>query len=305
MDGITIGRLRYLHEVVSRAGVRKAADHLGVAPSSVSRQLAQLEHSARMPLLEPDRRVIKPTEAGKLLLDYYTGYIARRETLAARLAGLQAGDDGHVEIGLVQGLAGGLMRDALYRLHERHPALTVSLRLGGMDDIVQWLEQDAIHLGITYGPPLDTRLAQVKKAISVTRPMCAVVPPGHALASLRDVCVDALLPYAFALAGSAYGTRKIMQQIEREEACTFQLLLETNHLIGLQNFVVASLGVTVLPAFAVQNELDQGKLAALPVAHALARRAQMQLLVRPGRALPESAQALQRLLTRQLRGRQA
>lgn len=302
MDGITIGRLHYLHEVVSQRGVRKAADRLGVAPSSVSRQLAQLEHALRMAVLKPDRRAIEPTEAGQLLLDYYADYLARQEALAARLTDLQNSGETHVEIGLVQGLARDLMRDAMCRLRELHPDLTVSLRLGGMDDIVGWLERDEVHLGIVYGPPLETRTGGLEKALGVTQPLCAIVTPGHPLTRLPEVRAGDMLPYGFALPGSAYGTRKIVTQIEQENGCTFQVVLEANHLLGLRNFVAAGLGITMLPAFAAQGESGESELAAVPVAHAAAQGAEVQLLVRCGRVLPVGVQTLQRLLVRQLEG---
>ena len=288
MDGITISRLRYFHEVVTQGGVRRAAERLGVAPSSISRQLAQLEHVARVPLLEADRRRVAPTEAGKLLLEYYAEHVTRKDTLAARLCSLRKTGEDHVDIGLVQGLASGLIQGMLRRLEDVHPGTTVSLRLGGIDDIHRWIEEDSVHLGITYGPSPGVHPDCMTETLRVTRPLCAIVPPMHALTCRKEVTVDDMLPYEFALTGPAYGTRKIVMQIEKEKPCMFQLRLETNHLLGLQNFVMARLGITVLPAFAVQSELDQGKLAALPISHPLAAQAQLQSFVRSGRRLPKA-----------------
>ncbi|MCG8907517.1 LysR family transcriptional regulator [Pseudomonas sp. DP-17] len=301
MDGITLGRLRYLHEVALRGGVRKAADHLDVAPSSVSRQLALLEYAARMPLLTSDQGRVEPTAAGQLLLDYYAEAIARRKALAAQMTRLQDCSDNHVAVGLVQGLASGLIREALCQLEKLRPEVTVSMQLGGMDDILHCLLQDEIHSGVIYGPPSDGWPHSLRKIIGVPQPLCVIVPPGHPLTQQPQVAVKAMLPYDFALTEPGYGSRKILLQIEQEQGCVFSLRLETNHLLGLLNFVVAGLGITVLPAFAVQNELDQGRIVALPIAHPFARQAEMQLLVRSGRDLPAGAQAWQQVLLRQLR----
>ncbi|WP_261154048.1 helix-turn-helix domain-containing protein, partial [Serratia ficaria] len=63
----------YLYEVGNQGGIRRAADILGVNPSVISRQIAQLERALQLPLLERRGRNVVLTEAGRLLAeDHFT-----------------------------------------------------------------------------------------------------------------------------------------------------------------------------------------------------------------------------------------
>ncbi|MEA3083328.1 MAG: hypothetical protein QOC89_1025 [Paraburkholderia sp.] len=296
MSGLTTGRLRYFFEVVRLGGVRIAADFLNVAPSAVSRQLALLEKVARTPLLETNRRGAKPTEAGLLLIDYYREQVSREEALVSRLDGMHGLEQGHVALGAVQGFVDDLMRHALCEFNARHSNLTITLKLGGVNDILNWLEGDEVHLGLTYGPGLDMHDARLKELASVVQPLCAVVPYGHPLAGLDTVRINDLIAYPFALARPGYGTRKIVEQIEAAEDRKFNVIVATDHLIGLTSFVRAGMGLTLLPAFAIHDDIERGALMALPIKHELMQKVQAQLVSRRGRELPVGALALQRLL---------
>lgn len=297
MNGLTIGRLRYLFEAVRLGGVRAAADFLDVAPSAVSRQLALLEKAARTPLLEANRRGARPTDAGRLLIDYYREHISREEALVSQLDGMLGLQVGHVAVGAVQGFTDDLMRHALREFNARHPDVTVRLRLGGVTEILNWLEGDEVHLGLTYGPGLDVHTARLKEIVGVVQPVCAIVAHDHPLTRLATVHIDDLLGYAFALAHTGYGTRKIVEQIEANEGVRLKVVLETDHLIGLTSFVRAGMGVTLLPAFAVHDDVQHGTLRAVPIAHPLVNDVMAQLVSRRGRELPLAALKLQRLVT--------
>ncbi|MFM0739958.1 LysR family transcriptional regulator [Paraburkholderia xenovorans] len=297
MSGLTMARLRYLFEVVRLGGVRLAADFLDVAPSAVSRQVAMLEKIARTPLLETNRRGAKPTEVGLLLIAYYREQVAREEALVSQLDGMNALESGHVALGAVQGFADDLMRHALSEFNARHPNMTIALKLGGINDILGWLEDDEVHLGLTYGPGLDLHDARLKELASVAQPLCAVVGRDHPLARHESVSIDDLIAYPFALARPGYGTRKIVEQIEAARECRFTVSVETDHLLGLTAFVRAGMGLTLLPAFAIHDDIERGALIALPVRHALMQDVKAQLVSRRGRELPVGALALQRLLS--------
>jgi DNA-binding transcriptional LysR family regulator len=300
MNGLTIGRLRYLFETTRLGGVRAAADFLDVAPSAVSRQLALLEQSARTPLLETNRRDPRPTEAGRLLIDYYREYLSREEALISKLDAMLGMQYGNVAIGAVQGFTDDLMHHALREFNQRHPNVTILLKLGGVNDILNWLEDDDVHLGLTYGPGLDLHAARLREIRATVQPVRAIVKHDHPLAQRDNVTIRDLLDYPFAFARSGYGTRKIAEQIEVRDSVHFNVVLETDHLIGLASFVRSGMGLTMLPAFAVHDDIQRGALRAIEIHHPVVNNVQAQLIIRRGRELPVAALKLQRSLQENL-----
>ncbi|VFT74495.1 LysR family transcriptional regulator [Klebsiella aerogenes] len=71
--------MSYLYEVGIQGGIRRAADILGINPSVISRQIAQLERTLELPLLERQGRNVALTEAGRLLAEDYHESRQRRE----------------------------------------------------------------------------------------------------------------------------------------------------------------------------------------------------------------------------------
>ena len=81
--------MSYLYEVGIQGGIRRAADILGINPSVISRQIAQLERTLELPLLERQGRNVALTEAGRLLAEDY--HESRQHHLCENWRGV--GDD--------------------------------------------------------------------------------------------------------------------------------------------------------------------------------------------------------------------
>ncbi|WP_109477115.1 LysR family transcriptional regulator [Paraburkholderia sp. C35] len=293
MSELTIGRLRYLFETVRLGGVRLAADFLDVAPSVVSRQIAALEKVTHTPVLETNRRGAKPTEAGRLLIEYYRDHLDREEAVVSRLDALAGLSGGTVIVGAIQGFTDDLMFNVLRHFNHRYPDVVIELQLGGVNDVLGWLEDDAVHLGLLYGPGLDVHQARLREVQSSKQPVRVIVSNDHPLADMESLTIESLFEHPFALASAGFGTRKIVQQIEATQHRRFKIALETDHLIGLTSFARSGMGATLLPAFAVHDDLARGVLKAIPVEHKLMKEVHAQLSTRRGRELPIAAIRLQ------------
>ena len=293
MNGLSMGRLKYLFEAARLGSMRAAADFLDVAPSVVSRQIAELEKVTCTPVVETNRRGAKPTEAGRLLIEHYRNHLAQQEALASRLNALLGLSIGTVSIGAVQGFADDLMQHVLQPFNAQHPGIAIKVQLGSINDILGWLEQDEVHLGLIYGPGFHSHQGRLKEVRAQVQPLCMVVRAQHPLAGTPVLQVQALFEHPFALAHAGFGTRKIVEQIEAAEHRRLRVAMESDHLICLTGFARCGMGATLLPAFAVYDDLQRGTLKAIPVAHPLLTQVQAQLVARRGRALPAAARQLQ------------
>lgn len=70
METLDAKELRMFMAVVRIGSIRGAADHMDVAPSVVSRQIADTERNIGMPLFERTARGMALTEAGELVLEH-------------------------------------------------------------------------------------------------------------------------------------------------------------------------------------------------------------------------------------------
>lgn len=283
-------RVRYLYEAVLTGSVRAAADKLDLNPSVVSRQIAQLESQLAITLLERHGRGVRPTDAGQVLVNYHRQQASNQDDVLAQLQAIRGLAQGHVDLALGEGFVSDLMGEPLQAFWRRHPGLTVNLNLGGTNDVLRMVEEDTAHIGLVYIPPIRPG---IRSHVAVRQPLCAIVAPGHPLAELASPpTLRQVAAHPVALMHEAYGTRQIVQMAEQMDKVRLTLKLTTNSMSVIKHFAQAGLGVSLLPAFALSQELDTGELRAIPIDQPLLAKAEAHLITRLGRQLSPAANQL-------------
>src|SRR4051812_28887477 len=79
------GSVRAFDEVARLKSIRKASEALGVAPSSVSRHVAILEHQMGTALFDRRTNGVELTHAGSLIADYVRRILLEYDGLRADL----------------------------------------------------------------------------------------------------------------------------------------------------------------------------------------------------------------------------
>jgi DNA-binding transcriptional LysR family regulator len=292
-------RLRYLFEAIRLGSVRAAADLLGVNPSVVSRQIAQLEKDLGISLIERLSRGVRATEAGELLVQRFRQWSADREDTIGKLREIQGLQRGHIDIVMGEGFVSDLMSGPLNRFWQRHPRLTMSLELAGTNDVVRAVAEDRCHIGLVYNARTDP---QIRTSVSTRQPICLIARPDHPLArtgtsvQLRDIAGHPL-----GLMYPSYGTRQIVAMAEASENIGLSPKLTTSSISVLRHFVKADMGVTLLPAFSITADIADGSLVAIPINHSLLMSTEAQVITRLGRELPNAVSQLLRFLAAQMR----
>jgi DNA-binding transcriptional LysR family regulator len=283
-------RVRYLYEAVLTGSVRAAADKLDLNPSVVSRQIAQLELELAVTLIERHGRGVKATDAGQVLVDYYRQRASDQDDVLAKLQNIRGLSEGHVELVLGEGFVSDLMGQPLQDFWRRYPGLTVTMNLAGTNDVLRLVAEDIAHIGLVYNPP---ETPGIRSRAAVRQPMCAIVAPGHALAQAgRLPTLAQLAAYPVALMHGAYGTRQIVQLAEQMDKVRLNIKLATNSISVIKHFIRADLGVSLLPAFAVSQEIAANELVAVPIEQPLLAKVDAHIVTRLGRQLSPAANQL-------------
>ena len=283
-------RVRYLYEAVTVGSVRAAADKMDLNASVVSRQIAQLEAELAIPLMERHGRGVKPTDAGQMLVDYFRQHRAHQDDLMTKLQEVRGLARGHIDLVLGEGFVSDLMSSPLQNFWKQYPGLTVTMHLAGTNDVLSQVVEDVAHIGLVYNPPV---IPSIRSRAAVRQPMCAITVPGHPLAELqRQPLLKHVCTYPLALMHGSYGTRQVIALAEQMERIRIEPKLITDSISVIKQFVKAGLGVSLLPEFAVTQEVDAGELVALPIDQRLLAGAEAHIVTRLGRQLPMAANQL-------------
>ena len=201
--------LRYLYEAAKLGSMRAAADSLGVAVSSVSRQISQLEAEIGLALLEHGRRNIKLTETGQLLIEHYSDQLRLYEVFEAKLSDIKGLRSGRILLAVGEGFIGQPLSSMLVRFNARHPGLFINIHMSASsNEVVQLVSDDDAHLGLVFQSAYDPR---IRTLASVRQPLCALMRSGHPLANHKRLKLADLAGYSLCLPESSFKTRQLLQ----------------------------------------------------------------------------------------------
>lgn len=286
--------LRYLHEAAKLGSMRAAADRLGVAVSSISRQIAQLESEAGIAMIEHGRRSVRLTEAGQLMVAYYNEHVAHREAFDLRLSDLKGLRAGQVKLVIGEGFVGEALSGVLSRFSAKHEGVQIDLHMAASsNEVTQLVVDDEAHLGLAFQSSEDPR---VRVRASLRQPIVAVMRPGHALARRAAVELKDLAGRPMCLLQASFKTRQLLRVAEAAERVTLQPAITANSLVMLKDLIRTGDFLTLLPLLAVSREVGRGELIAVPFQSNVLQDTSVQLMSRLGRHLPPAAHRLLNML---------
>lgn len=138
-------RIHFLLQAWSSGSMRAASDVMDMAPSSISRQIAQLEREIGARLIEHGRRDVRLTDAGRAAIDYYRAREVSLEALRGQLMDLSLARSGHLQMALGEGFLGEALYDTLDGFMDDFPGFTISVNLTDTTQMVrQILEAECI-----------------------------------------------------------------------------------------------------------------------------------------------------------------
>ncbi|MFD4638185.1 LysR family transcriptional regulator [Lentzea sp. NPDC058436] len=250
MSEMTLAGLRVVVEVARRGSFTAAADALGYTQSAISRQVGVMEAAVGSPLFERWARGVRPTAACEALLGHARQVVAHLEAAELEIAGLRDRIAGRLAVGAYPTAAASLVPQAIARVKEKHPALTVRLGEAGSPVLLRRLRAGRIEVAvIAVGDGLpDYDLAGLRtESVPVGRGLGVAVANGHPFAGQAEVDVRDLADQVWVVGAGKDGDPQfgawptLSAPHVGHEARTWQTRL------GL---VAAGLGVSVLPGLA-------------------------------------------------------
>jgi DNA-binding transcriptional LysR family regulator len=177
--------LRYFTAVAELGSFTAAARRLHVAQSSVSEQIADLEHELGGALLDRTGRQIRLTAMGSVFLEETRKTLDAAERAVEVTRRAVRGETGTLSIGFFLWGAGGFFPRIIREYRRRRPGIRLSLLEMHANEQVQALEQGRIDVGLTR-PPETSAERILGSELLFRDPVVVAVRPDHRFAG-RDV----------------------------------------------------------------------------------------------------------------------
>lgn len=259
---LNLHQLRVFQAIVEAGSVTAGSRALHISQPAASKQLADLETSLGVSLLERRARGVKPTAAGELLQHHARRLFQEERAAEDALRALLGLQQGRLAVGASTTIGNYLVPRVFGRLHRAHPGIALELQVGNTADIQQRLLGGNLDIGLTEGGVLAKAL---RVETLLHDELVLIVSPHHPLASTGSVPHTSLgeLPVLVRERGS--GTRAIVEAALAQRGVTLNPSMTLGSTEALKNAVEAELGVALVSRLTVEQELLAGRLAELHV----------------------------------------
>ncbi len=250
MDLIELRRLRAFVAVVEEGHVTRAAERLGMQQPPLTRLLRGLEIELGVLLVHRMPRGVRPTEAGKALLEEARAVLARAEGVVQAVRRAARGEQGRLAVGFTSSAALHPFVPAVIRtLREAQPGVSIVLEEAGTGELVDALLHERLDAAFVRSPVASVAGLRVDAVLD--EPMLVALPSGHRLALDADTPLPLarLASEAFVLYRRPAGPGLYDTILAACRAVGFSPMVaqEAPRLPATLSLVAAGLGVTIVP----------------------------------------------------------
>lgn len=201
---ITLRHIRCALAVTRHGNITQAAEHLNVSQPAVSAALNELEELMGKALFVRQRgQGVTLTPFGRHAMDKAQQIVAGVHELE-RLADERRTLSGELTLGCFEDLAPYCLPQLLRGLKESHPAIGVSIREYGFDQISKQLSNGTLDAALSYDLGLPDR---IRSTVLCELSAHALLPADHPLAEQGEVSLRQLCNYPLVLTNQAYSSQ--------------------------------------------------------------------------------------------------
>lgn len=250
-------------QVAQYQSFSKAARNLGYSQAAVTIQIKQLEQELGVHLFDRIGKQISLTHQGQVFYQYAVSI--RNELEQAKNAVSDPSTlSGKLCLGTIESICASIFPDLLAEYHRLHPEVTISIVTDSPGVLLDRMNENTID--IVY--LLDRRIYDNRwcKTLEEPEENIFVASPDHELALVkRELELDEVLRFPFFLTEKDASYRHMLEQYLASINRSVKPFLEIGSTEFIIHMLLKNTGISFLPKFTVQRELQQKQLTALNV----------------------------------------
>ncbi len=288
---IDLTSLQLFVAVCEAGSIGRAAEREFIAPSAVSKRLADLEAALDTALLYRHARGVDLTPAGQSLLHHARSLLYGLEKMQGELSEYADGVRGHVRVHASISAIVQFLPEDLGTFARHHPGVKVDLEEHLSSEVIRAVQEGAADLGICNVGAVKPGGAPLQRRPYRTDRLVLVVPAGHLLAGQRAVDFASTLEFDHVGLHANSSIALSTHQAAAAAARPIRMRIRVTGLDAMCRMIDNGLGVGVMPDRAFSLMSGAGALRAIPLADPWATRA-IELVARDFDTLPVTARAL-------------
>jgi DNA-binding transcriptional LysR family regulator len=286
--------LRYFEAVARGGSIRQACDRLLVAPSAISRQIANLEKELQAALFRRTSQGMRLTAAGQALLRYVESDKLNVQTVRSEIEDLSVLARGTVRIAAAEGTTMDFLPARIASFSTLHPGIQFKVQTLGTQQIVEQVASAACDIGLVFGVANRDDLILRTRISNALR---VVMRPGHALSAHGVLTMQDLIDVPVALPDRTFGIRRLVERAADSAKMRLQVQHESNSLHFIKALVQSCDAIGFMPRVTFQREESEGKLVSAVLDDPVCTHATIDIVTARGQTLSTAARSFLRHLS--------
>ncbi|MFB3829299.1 MAG: LysR family transcriptional regulator [Bryobacteraceae bacterium] len=284
--------LRLFKEIAQTRSMTRAAAHCGITQSAASQHVREVEHRFGVVLLDRTVRPVALTPAGRLYAEFCRDVLRREENFRLELEKTKQAVEASVRVASIYSIGISEMTRVKAEFAARYPNANLHVEYMRPDKIYEAVLADEADLGLVSYPAASRELIAIPWRNEI---MAVAAPPGHPLAARTELDAPDLAGQDFVGFDEDLTIRHELDRFLREHGVAVNTTMHFDNIQMIKEAVALGSGVSILPVLTMRAEIEQGRLAAIPLrAPGLVRP--VGVIHRRRRKLNRAAQSLLNLL---------
>jgi DNA-binding transcriptional LysR family regulator len=257
-----MSQLEFLLKVVEEGSFSKAAQRVYRTQPAISIAIRRLEEEVGAALFDRTQKTPTLTEAGQIVYDYAQRIIALRDQARASVENLKKLEQGCVRIGSNESTSLYLLPEIILAFRERHPKVKVEIFRHVSDRLPREILDRKVDFALMAHEPSEKEL----EAFPVLKDeLILIMSPKHPLSKQECVTVKELGKESFLAHNVQTASRKKVVETFAKSNTPLNITLELDTVETIKRFVRKNLGLALVPRMCVNEEIERGALATIPV----------------------------------------
>lgn len=249
-------------KILEMGSFTKAADALGYSQSTITMQMKQLETELGVPLFDRIGRKVSVNNEGLRFAKYASNIVKESQNALASLSS-DGTPKGTLRIGILESICTAHLPSIINQYHNQYPDVNTIIHIGTFPELETMLNSGKIDILWTFDymiHPKDWIHAFVYES-----PIIIVCSSQSPLAKKKNLMLAdiALSPLILTETNCSY--RIAFSNTLAAKGFHPDVFLEIGSTEIIKKFIEANLGLSVLPLYTVESELESGSLYTLSV----------------------------------------
>ena len=259
---MTLEHLKLFRDIAHARNVSHGAEVCGVSQSAASQYLHETERLLGVQLLDRSTRPIELTEAGRLYYEFCRDVLRRQEEFEESLDGLKGRVQGTVRVAAIYSVGLSDMSRLERELSRRMPQAELLVEYLRPEKVYEAVVSDQADLGLVSYPESNREITAIPWR---EEKMMVAAAPSHPLAARETLDLADLAQQNFVAFDDELRVGREVKRYIRDNGAQLNVVMHFDNIQTMKEAVVLGSSISIMPVRVLRNDIEQGRLVAIPI----------------------------------------